>query len=613
MTATAQQFSSAGAEKSASTMSALRATALARHHQLKTRLIIAVFGVVMLWFAGYPRLSLVWFASVLASQIADTFIWRPVRNPAEGEALTRAHWGMICASAAMVTTVYSSLPTMMWFLWGASGKIFATVWLCGALLHVTMHMHHERKTFVAASIPHTIYFIGLPLYSIITGAAPGRLGGAEILLADLLYIGHLVVAFREYRAGSEAMRAAREHALERQAAAEQASLAKSAFLATMSHEIRTPMNGILGMAESLKASELTEEQARKINVIRESGDLLLTILNDLLDFSKIEANRIEFEVAPFQLSDIARRVESLHGLKASEKDLALSISCEGEREGTYLGDAHRIVQILHNLVGNAIKFTASGGVNVRLSARSLDEGKAVITIEVTDTGIGLSPGEAARIFEPFTQADATTTRKFGGTGLGLSIVKGLVDAMNGEIDLVSEQGAGAKFIITLTLDKAALDSAQGDDEGLAQDAPTRDPLFNLRILAGEDNAVNRSVLAAFLVPHGHQVEFANDGLAAVEAFKNKDFDLILMDISMPVIDGVEALRQIRFLERDRGCVARVPAIAVSAHAMSQQIEEYLAAGFDGYVTKPIKADRLNAEIARVMAEGAGKDKDISAA
>lgn len=602
-----------GEAASASVISALRATAIARRNQLKTRLIIAVVGAATLWAAGHSAPAAIWIGAVIVSQLIDSRLWASVRDPDRIMQPTQREWITVCLASAQASVVYSAFPALMWSLWGEPGKIFAAVWLCGALLHVTMHMHHEKRTFVASALPHAVYFFGLPLISVVTGADPGRWGGAAIIVAGILYVAHLAVAFREYRAGSEAMRGARENALERQAAAEQASLAKSAFLATMSHEIRTPMNGILGMAEALQSSELSAEQSRKLAIIRESGDLLLTILNDLLDFSKIEAGRIEFESAPFTLGDVARRVEDLHGMKAKEKHLTLSVACEGDCDRPFLGDAHRVVQILHNLVGNAIKFTSSGGVRVRIRVPEGDGGAEPVAIEVADTGIGLSAEQIDRIFAPFIQADATTTRKYGGTGLGLSIVKGLVDAMNGAISVTSQPGAGATFRVTLPLPAAGRAGAEETcaDCGLTRSdcaAPSK-----LRILAGEDNAVNRAVLAAFLAPNDHQVTFANDGLAAVEAYKGGEFDLILMDISMPVIDGGEALRQIRFIERQRGAARKTPAIAISAHAMRQQIDEFMAAGFDGYVAKPIKAERLAAEMARVLAKNEVRAAGASAA
>lgn len=585
----------------ASPMSALHATAMARHHQIKSRILIAVFGAWLFWLAGFGVHAGAWFAAVVVSQLVDDRLWAPIRDESRTR-LTRLEWVGVYFSCIQSTLIYSALPAMTWLLCGEPGKVFAMVWLCGALLHVTMHMHHERRTFLFAATPHALYFLGLPLYAMITDAEPGRWGAAAIFLACFLYLTHLAVTFKEYRAASESMRRARENALERQAAAEQATRAKSAFLATMSHEIRTPMNGILGMAAALESSGLTEEQAQKIRIIRESGDLLLAILNDLLDFSKIEANHVEFETAPFSIADIARRIESLHGLKAREKGLAFSIDCGDDSDARFLGDAHRIVQILHNLVGNAIKFTAKGAVKVRLAAEDDEDGKGTLVIEVADTGIGLTQEQCARIFDPFSQGDSSTTRKYGGTGLGLSIVKGLAEAMNGEVSVSSTPGAGSTFRVVLRLPKE--ERAQGRDEApdSGAPAPSTPAIKGLRILAGEDNEVNRAVLAALLAGGGHEVAFANDGLAVVEAFSRGEYDCVLMDISMPVLDGVEAMRQIRFLERERKLERRTPIIAVSAHAMRQHVEEYRAAGFDGYVTKPVRAEQLHAEIARVLNE-----------
>jgi len=370
----------------------------------------------------------------------------------------------------------------------------------------------------------------------------------------------------------------------------------------MSHEIRTPMNGILGMAAALEASGLTDAQQEKLKIVRDSGDLLMMVLNDLLDFSKIEANKVELEKAPFRLSEVACKVKSLHGLKAEEKGLKLRVDCEGDCEAPRLGDGHRILQVLHNLVSNAIKFTDSGFVLVRIDAPVSDAGDVVI--EVKDSGIGMSDEQMLRIFDPFIQADVTTTRKFGGTGLGLSITRGLVTAMGGELDVRSSLGAGSIFKVAFPAALCAPD-AMDAAEAAAQAETVQRTRRGLSILAGEDNAVNRAVLKAFLDGRGHDVRFAADGLEAVAEFKRGKFDVVLMDISMPRLDGPEALRQIRFLERELGADAPTPVIAISAHAMRQQIDEYLGMGFDGYVTKPIKSEALHAEIDRVMMQTAG--------
>ena len=325
------------------------------------------------------------------------------------------------------------------------------------------------------------------------------------------------------------------------------------------------------------------------------GDFLLSVLNDILDFSKIEANRIEIERAPFMLADIARKTGSLHALKAREKHIDFSVACEGDNGAPRLGDAHRIVQVLHNLVGNAVKFTASGEVRVRIIATNGDD----VLIEVADTGIGMSPEQAARIFDPFGQAESSTSRRYGGTGLGLSIAKGLVDAMGGNIAVSSEVGAGSTFRVRLPLPLAP---AEAERRAAPRPAICEAPsLSELSVLAAEDNGVNRAVLQSLIGPAcRRRSHFAEDGAEAIAAFKARRFDVILMDISMPGMDGVEAMKAIRAIEAERAAAEPAPIIAVSAHAMRQQIEHYLAIGFDGYVTKPVNAGRLSAEIARVM-------------
>ncbi|WP_183234050.1 ATP-binding protein [Amphiplicatus metriothermophilus] len=585
------------------------ATARARGAVL--RLVIAAVGAAVLSLAAGVVLAGAWFSCIVLSQLLDSRAWAAFRRPERTAPPTRLELFLLYASCVQATLIYSLFPALMWFLWGEAGKLFAIIWLSGALLHVAMHMHHEPRVFFAAIAPHTAYFLGLPLHALIVDAPPGRVGGAVVLMAAALYLAHLFTAFRQYGESSRQMLAAQENAREKQIAAEEASRAKSTFLATMSHEIRTPMNGVLGMAEALEATELTSGQAEKLRIIRESGDLLLTILNDILDFSKIEANKIEIETAPFRLTDVARKVENLHSLKAREKGLDFSVICEIDGETPRLGDQHRIVQILHNLVVNAIKFTQIGGVAVRIAAAPGTPDRCVI--EVADSGIGMTPEQAARIFEPFSQADTATSRQFGGTGLGLSIVNGLVRSMGGTISVETAPGAGSTFIVELPLPRAPADALP--ENGRSNDysdaaAPCE---RSLRILAAEDNAVNRAVLQALLAPAGHRIEFATDGFEAIEAIRGESFDLVLMDISMPGMDGEEAMRRIREAETERGAARPTPIIAVSAHAMRQQIEHYRTIGFDGYVTKPVTSDRLLSEINRVISVHAGGRRDSSAA
>ncbi|GJL91805.1 ATP-binding protein [Hyphococcus sp.] len=578
-------------------LSGLIATAQTRRRELKTRFVIAGIGAGMLWATLHPAWAAAWFLTITLSQSVDVLAWNGFTDSNRTAPPSKREWLIVCASAVQASIVYSFFPAILWLLWGAPGKIFAIIWLSGALLHVMLHMHHDKRTFLAAVIPHAMYYLGLPIFSLVTGADPGRTGSLAILLAQIMYVSHLMVAFRAYEASSAAMRMSREQALKRQAVAEQANQAKSTFLANMSHEIRTPMNGILGMAAALEASGLTDAQKDKLKIVRDSGDLLMMVLNDLLDFSKIEANKVQIEKAPFRLSEVARKVTSLHGFKAEEKGLELRVECDGDCDALRLGDGHRILQVLHNLVSNAVKFTESGSVLVRIVAPS--GAHSDVAIEVKDSGIGMSDEQMKYIFDPFIQADVTTTRKFGGTGLGLSIAKGLVSAMGGGLGVRSSLGAGSIFTATFPAELCEPDTTDSSAKADQATAPQQQR-SGLSILAGEDNAVNQAVLKAFLDERSHEVHFAADGLEAVAAFRREQFDLVLMDISMPRLDGPEALRQIRFLERELSAGAPTPVIAISAHAMRQQIDEFLAMGFDGYVTKPIKSDLLHREIDRVM-------------
>ena len=380
------------------------------------------------------------------------------------------------------------------------------------------------------------------------------------------------------------------------ARAEEASRTKSMFLANMSHEIRTPMNGVLGMAEVLEAALTDPEHKRMIGTIRRSGETLMNILNDILDMSKIEAGKMELEDVAFSPVELAERVEDLHRLMADEKGLDFEVLVSTGADARRRGDPFRVQQILHNLVSNAIKFTDRGEVTVEVSGRP---GKP-LTIEVRDTGIGMSSQEIERLHEEFRQADSSVTRRFGGTGLGMAITRTLVHRMGGEIAVKSAPGKGTTVSVTLPLavteDTPAAPRSQPQmaDEGR---------LDGLRILAADDNGTNRSVLELMLTRCGAEVTTVDDGLKAVNAWAPGRFDAILLDIAMPVMDGKAALQAIREMEERTG-TRRVPIIAVTANAMSHQIVEYLIWGFDSCVSKPLTMGDVTKAI-RTMVQGAG--------
>jgi signal transduction histidine kinase/CheY-like chemotaxis protein len=378
--------------------------------------------------------------------------------------------------------------------------------------------------------------------------------------------------------------------------AEEANVAKSHFLANMSHEIRTPLNGILGMAQVMALSPLTEAQAERLGVIRQSGATLLSVLNDLLDLSKIEAGCMEVEALAFDITEVASGAYATFTTLANAKGLSFAFAVSSDAEGIWCGDSVRLRQILYNLIANALKFTNEGSVQVAIEADGTGASKA-LSICVSDTGIGIAPDVIPRLFEKFVQADSTTTRRFGGTGLGLTICRHMARLMGGEITVESVLGQGTTFRVLLPLPwigpvaHAPSPPAMHDD----QDAEAGAALEGLRILAAEDNATNQLVLKTILHSMGVEPLIVENGAQAVAAWSPGAFDLVLMDIQMPVLDGIAATREIRRREAEFG-VSRTTIVALSANAMKHQVEEYLAAGMDGHLAKPIQVELLYATL-----------------
>ncbi len=392
--------------------------------------------------------------------------------------------------------------------------------------------------------------------------------------------------------------------------AEAANRAKSTFLATMSHEIRTPLNGVLGMAQAMAADELCLVQRERLDVVRQSGETLLAILNDVLDLSKIEAGKLVLEEAEFDLGELAQGAHAAFTAIANKKGLSFDLKVERSARGVYLGDSTRIRQIIYNLVSNALKFTAQGEVRVLISRHGAD-----LHVAVRDTGIGIPPERLAQLFQKFEQADASTTRQYGGTGLGLSICRELASLMGGTISASSELGQGATFEVQLPIPRisgtgrksgvAALEAAAPASAAPVTESPP------LRVLAAEDNTVNQLVLKTLLHQIGVDPTVVDDGEAAVEAWRNEPWDLILMDVQMPRMDGPTATRRIRQLEAASGR-ERTPIIALTANAMSHQVAEYAAVGMDGFVAKPIEIGRLFAAMRDALGEGS-QDEAVAAA
>jgi len=391
---------------------------------------------------------------------------------------------------------------------------------------------------------------------------------------------------------------AREEAEAARIAAENASRAKSRFLAMMSHELRTPMTAVLGMGDLLLGTDLNEQQKGFVNTLRSSADTLLELLNDILDFSKIEAGQLELEEIDFALGRLVEDVVQLFQVRAAAKGLTLASSIADETPAFVRGDPTRLRQVLFNLVSNAIKFTERGGVEICLWAAHRVPGEdIVLRFEVTDTGIGMTPEQQGRLFEAFVQADASTTRKYGGTGLGLAICKHLVQAMGGAIAVTSEPGDGSTFAFSIRV-RPAQSIPQPVPE---PKAPAPQPAASLHILLAEDNDINRMLISTMLTRMGHRVDAVGDGRAVLAALQGRSYDLLLLDMEMPVLDGGSTARAIR---RSAGPVAQMPIIGISADALPEHRDRHMACGLDAYQTKPIDWEALGA----LMLEVAGRPR-----
>jgi PAS domain S-box-containing protein len=370
--------------------------------------------------------------------------------------------------------------------------------------------------------------------------------------------------------------------------AEQAARAKTEFLANMSHEIRTPMTGVLGMIDILATEDLTPAQVGYVELMRASGRHLLNVINDILDFSRVESGKLELEHIDFAVYELRARLESLTGHLAVERGVALQFHFDSAVPEILRGDPTRLTQVLLNLVTNAIKFTERGAVTVRARRAPTAETGTRLLFEVSDTGVGIPADVLSQLFEPFVQADSSTARKHGGSGLGLAICKRLVEAMGGRVGASSEPGAGSCFFFEIPLVRGSTKAVQSEVKIVAPTVPRR-------LLIAEDVEVNRHILQAVLRRDGHQLVFASNGEEAVKLAREGVFDLILMDVQMPVMDGVEATRRIRAME---GPASRVPIVGLTANVMAREREGYLQAGMDECLGKPIDWRELSAAISR---------------
>ena len=549
--------------------------------QLPTRLGSVVVAAIFTTYLGvWPwTWAALWGTCYFAGELTLIGWWGKVQPKLESydETYVAKIQNQLVALTAAIVTI-AAIPFFITPFLSHEAKIFGII-VSFTMIMVIVDQHNLHKSMFFFTGPAAIATLIANLFSL----------GSGISAWIFAFLGICLVA--NARALQVANAKVFLEMIKLQVEAEAANHTKSQFLATMSHEIRTPLNGVIGMVQVMQRDNLPQLQRERLEVIGRSGETLLAILNDVLDLSKIEAGKLELEQLDFELELLALGVHAVFKPVADSKGLDFALEVDAQAQGTYRGDPVRLRQILFNLISNAVKFTSAGSVKVRISAEA-----GRVRIAVTDTGIGLSPDHIDRLFDKFVQADSSTTRRFGGTGLGLSICRELCRAMGGEIAAQSEAGSGSCFTVDLPLARV--------EGGCVAPLPDETPMSMLegkpvRILAAEDNEVNQLVLKTVLRQVDLDPVIVGNGAEAVAAWEQGDWDVILMDVQMPVMDGVAATRHIRRREAETGRQP-TPIIAITANAMAHQEESYLAAGMDGFVAKPIEITHLFAAISAAM-------------
>lgn len=581
-----------------------------RAGQWRTRIGFSLLIALAFWPMVGLRFALIWTVAYVLVQAGERFVtavW--TASPRLRRRLAPIGVSLVLSSN-LLFAVFALRQAMTL---ETQGLVCAALLLSGALINGLMVTAGSRTITAVTLGPHLCALAALPVFMRIRYDQP--LPALQLLVAGLLLAAATVAAVRGLSAALAQRRTAEATAVAARRLAEAASRAKSDFIANMSHEIRTPLNGVIGMARALSQADLPPREKEHSLLLVDSGEALRVLLNDMLDLSKIEAGKLTIDARPFALRPMLEGVTRLFEPAAAAKGLTIGLEIAPGLARTWIGDEARIRQILSNLVSNAVKFTSTGGLVVSAAPAGGSSGSAALAglrLAVADTGPGIDPAQMDRLFQKFVQLDESSTRRHGGTGLGLALCADLTSLMKGEVQARRRPGGGMEFVVLLPLEISQTDFAETPTLKPAAPAVGDGDGAPLWVLAAEDHPTNRKVLELLLEPTGVHCRFVENGQEAVEAWREQDWDIILMDVQMPVMDGLAATRAIRS-EEAFGGRRRTPIIALTANALQHQQEEYAAAGMDDFVGKPIQPARLYATLSRAAEQSEPLTRSADAA
>lgn len=552
------------------------------------------YWLVLSWSFGLAyaagwRMAVLWGAAATAGALIGGEGERRVIRSG-----VRHTGALLTASVTAGSALWALAPLMAWTEGVGSQRLVAVALLLAGFLAVLMRFSQRLERAAIASTPYVLTTVWFALtlrdktefwplalcVLILTGAIAAHVLSARIYNTQIeRYQDKQARLIRELEEARDV--------------ADAANAAKSSFLAMISHELRTPMNGVLGAAQLLDGDSLTAAQRRYVEIIRTSGDSLLTLLNDILDFAKIEAGRVELEAIEFDLPALVERVAAVWSARAESKGLDYRVEVDPDAPALLVGDPTRLAQVMHNLLSNATKFTERGRVALSLRAERVADDRVRLVIAVSDTGLGISAEDRARLFQPFSQLDSSSTRRFGGTGLGLAISRRLAELMDGRLEVESTPGEGSTFTLTLQAPVASWTAAQAA-HAASPPAEAAAPAQAMKVLVVEDHAINRQILQLWLAAEGHVLTCAENGQLALELCAGQAFDIILMDVNMPVMDGLTAMRRLR---QEPGPNQAATVVMLSASARAEDHEAGYQAGANGYLTKPVDFAALRATLA----------------